>query len=307
MLGRCSRFDRASISSPDSAQTAAEEIATKHPISTLNHLALDRNPLCCGKLHVCRDFDLCRTPAQVAHARPFKDGPGRKRAEASSAAEVQHTDPASACPNRLCASFRSVRLALCVESVPKICGLLRARRLGNPCNNHGSGHIAQGTFASFAPVAGFPFIVLIHKKSIIGFSANQEESVRLRRNQLCPIHRSSHCCGRAAIPKGRGQRQMGVRRIDDPQHPRGYREIRSNAEMRKLLNRKIVTQNGICALCKERFSDYNDVVPYADIGIPSPTTSVPAAWAAPGGMITPTTFRQCTGGATARRDRAAAK
>jgi hypothetical protein len=42
---------------------------------------------------------------------------------------------------------------------------------------------------------------------------------------------------------------MGVRRIEDPHHPRGYRELRSNGEMRKLLNRKIVAQNGICTLC----------------------------------------------------------
>ena len=42
---------------------------------------------------------------------------------------------------------------------------------------------------------------------------------------------------------------MGIRRVDDPQHPRGYREIRSNAEMRNLMDRKIVAQNGVCALC----------------------------------------------------------
>jgi hypothetical protein len=118
--------------------------------------------------------------------------------------------------------------------------------------------------------------------------------VRLRRNQLCPIHRSFSCCGREAIPKERRQRQMGVRRIDDPQHPRGYRELRSNGEMRKLLDRKIVAQNGICGICKERFTNYGDV---------APTTSVPAAWAAPGVTIIPTTFRPCTGGATARKDR----
>jgi hypothetical protein len=58
--------------------------------------------------------------------------------------------------------------------------------------------------------------------------------VRLRRNQLCPIHRSVSCCGREAIPKEKHQRQIGIRRIDDPQHPRGYRELRSNGEMRKL-------------------------------------------------------------------------
>ena len=85
--------------------------------------------------------------------------------------------------------------------------------------------------------------------------------MRLRRNQLCPIHRSQFCCGREAIPRERRQRQLGVRRIDDPQHPRGYREIRSNAEMRKLMDRKIVAQNGICALCNERFTDYGDIVP----------------------------------------------
>jgi hypothetical protein len=91
--------------------------------------------------------------------------------------------------------------------------------------------------------------------------------VRLRRKQLCPIHRSLFCCGRGAIPKERRQHQMGVRRIDDPQHPRGYRELRSSGEMRKLLDRKIVAQNGICGICKEKLTDYSDVVPYADVGI----------------------------------------
>ena len=31
--------------------------------------------------------------------------------------------------------------------------------------------------------------------------------------------------------------------------------------MRKLLNRKIVEQNRICAICHHEFTDYNDVVP----------------------------------------------
>jgi hypothetical protein len=31
--------------------------------------------------------------------------------------------------------------------------------------------------------------------------------------------------------------------------------------MRKLLNRKIVEQKGICPICSEEFTDYNDVVP----------------------------------------------
>ena len=54
---------------------------------------------------------------------------------------------------------------------------------------------------------------------------------------------------------------MGVRRIDDPEYARGYREIRSNAEMRKLMDRKIVDQSGMCALCKGQFTDYGDIVP----------------------------------------------
>jgi len=55
--------------------------------------------------------------------------------------------------------------------------------------------------------------------------------------------------------------QVGVRRIEDRHHPRGYRELRSPAEMRKLVNRKIVEQDRICAICHSEFRDYNDVVP----------------------------------------------
>lgn len=94
--------------------------------------------------------------------------------------------------------------------------------------------------------------------------------MRLRRNERCPIHRSLFCCGREPIRKERKATiviRMGVQRVEDPHHPRGYRERRSAAEMRKLLNRKIVEQDRKCAICHEEFTDYNDVVPYADIGI----------------------------------------
>jgi HNH endonuclease len=110
------------------------------------------------------------------------------------------------------------------------------------------------------PVAVLAFTIL-PPKIYQWLYGHQEDSVRLRRSQLCPIHRSLTCCGREAISKERRQRQMGVRRIDDPQHPRGYRELRSNGEMRKLLDRKIIAQNGICGICKEKFTDYSDVVP----------------------------------------------
>ena len=84
--------------------------------------------------------------------------------------------------------------------------------------------------------------------------------MRLRPNEVCPIHRSVSCCGREVISKPRLLR-LGVQRIEDRHHPRGYRELRSPAEMRKLLKRKIVEQNGICAICSEEFTNYCDVVP----------------------------------------------
>lgn len=87
--------------------------------------------------------------------------------------------------------------------------------------------------------------------------------MRLRRNEYCPIHRSLFCCGRGPIQKERKATtiRMGVLRIEDPHHPRGYRELRSRAEMRKLLKRKVSEQSGICAICHEEFTDYNDIVP----------------------------------------------
>ena len=55
--------------------------------------------------------------------------------------------------------------------------------------------------------------------------------------------------------------RLGVQRVEDLHHPRGYRELRSPAEMRKLLNRKIIEQDRKCAICHEEFSDYGDIVP----------------------------------------------
>jgi hypothetical protein len=85
--------------------------------------------------------------------------------------------------------------------------------------------------------------------------------MKLRSKEFCPIHRSLSCCGRETIQKGSRVRRLGVQRIEDPHHPRGYRELRSKAEMRKLLNRKIVEQNRQCAICEVAFTSYSDVVP----------------------------------------------
>jgi hypothetical protein len=85
--------------------------------------------------------------------------------------------------------------------------------------------------------------------------------MRLRRNEYCPIHRSRSCGGREPIRRERRLLSLGVRRVEDTHHPRGYRELRSPAEMRKLLNRKIVDQEKNCAICHEEFTDYADIVP----------------------------------------------
>ena len=85
--------------------------------------------------------------------------------------------------------------------------------------------------------------------------------MKLRRNQYCPIHRSLYCCGREPVQKVARVRRLGVQRIEDPHHLRGYRELRSKAEMRKLLDRKIVEQSRQCAICEVVFTNYNDIVP----------------------------------------------
>ena len=84
--------------------------------------------------------------------------------------------------------------------------------------------------------------------------------MKLRSNEPCPIHRSLFCCGREQMRR-LTRLNPGVRRVEDPHHSRGYRELRSSAEMRRLLNRKIVEQDRKCAICHEEFTDYNDVVP----------------------------------------------
>ena len=118
--------------------------------------------------------------------------------------------------------------------------------------------------------------------------------MKLRRNEFCPIHRSLFCCGREQARKER-RFQLGVQRIEDPHHPRGYRELRSPAEMRKLLNRKIVEQDGKCAICHEQLSRITTRL--------CPTTSSPKAWEGLGETTIPTTSKQSIGGAISKRDR----
>jgi hypothetical protein len=91
--------------------------------------------------------------------------------------------------------------------------------------------------------------------------SQRRTAIRLRRNEYCPIHKSFFCCGRESAPKRPRLVRLGVQRVEDQHHPRGYRELRSRAEMRKVLNRKIAEQDRKCAICLEEFTDYNDIVP----------------------------------------------
>jgi hypothetical protein len=84
--------------------------------------------------------------------------------------------------------------------------------------------------------------------------------MKLRRNEYCPIHKSVLCCGR----KGEQKKQRAwtaVQLVEDPHHPRGYRELRSPAEMRKLLARKVVEQDMKCGICGQPFTDCSEIVP----------------------------------------------
>ena len=54
-----------------------------------------------------------------------------------------------------------------------------------------------------------------------------------------------------SYPKERAPRQFSIRRIEDVQYPRGHRKLCSSAKMRKLLlNMKIATEAGKCAICR---------------------------------------------------------
>ena len=121
---------------------------------------------------------------------------------------------------------------------------------------------ADSHFAILIGIAIPGFEPLPFRFSLTHSSPNlyEEKVMRLRPNEFCPIHKSLSCCGRELVAKPKLIR-LGVQRVEDPHHPRGYRELRSPAEMRKLMNRKVLQQGGICAICHEEFTDYNDIVP----------------------------------------------
>jgi hypothetical protein len=88
---------------------------------------------------------------------------------------------------------------------------------------------------------------------------------RLRHSERCPLHKSYACVCKGEGPKRPPTKPKfvhGVRRVDDPFHPRGYREICSPAELKR---RKhiLMLSDPVCIYCGKNFledgSHYNEV------------------------------------------------
>ena len=135
-----------------------------------------------------------------------------------------------------------------------------------------------------------------HKLSNISLfpeSPPWRKSMKLRRNQYCPIHRSRSCCGRELVQKASKVRRLGVQRIEDPHHPRGYRELRSKAEMGNCSIDKSLSRTGNAPSARWRSPT---------ITTSCPTTLIREGWEDRAETTIRRTFRQCTSGATVKRD-----
>lgn len=79
---------------------------------------------------------------------------------------------------------------------------------------------------------------------------------KLRKGERCPIHKSFFCCGRE---RKKPERQTAaVIRVMDDHHPRGYREICSEEELRRRKHELIAKDEG-CLYCSDPFDDYRQV------------------------------------------------
>lgn len=88
---------------------------------------------------------------------------------------------------------------------------------------------------------------------------------KLRNNQMCPLHKKFNCCGRESAIDGRPARRFSpqsadVKIIDDPHHPRGYREKCSMRELRKRKMEMLLRGDRECMHCKETLEDFREIV-----------------------------------------------
>ncbi len=83
--------------------------------------------------------------------------------------------------------------------------------------------------------------------------------MKLRPNDLCPIHRSRFCCGRDFKRIEKQGKWItigpGIRK-----HMETGLIRRSPSAMRLLLAKKVAEQHNFCALCQEEFTDARDIV-----------------------------------------------
>lgn len=90
---------------------------------------------------------------------------------------------------------------------------------------------------------------------------------RLRKSEFCPLHGGFGCVCKGnqrpgPRPDKHKKRVRGVLRIDDPHHPRGYREDCSPAELRRRKHWLLIN-NPVCMYCGKNFredgSEYSDI------------------------------------------------
>jgi hypothetical protein len=117
--------------------------------------------------------------------------------------------------------------------------------------------------------------------------------MRLRRNQICPIHRSLSCCGREATQRREhhGSWAFGESRMLSIPEDTG-----NSVRMRKCGNCSIGRSSPRAVIVAS-------AAPRSQIAVTSfLTISARGAWEGHGEMITRKTFRPFTCGATARGD-----
>ncbi len=82
--------------------------------------------------------------------------------------------------------------------------------------------------------------------------------MKLKSTEVCPIHRSKFCCGRDFRKISRQGKWIrigpGVKR-----HVETGLTRRSPAAMRQLVAKKVLEQDGLCAICEQRFDDFREV------------------------------------------------
>jgi hypothetical protein len=125
-------------------------------------------------------------------------------------------------------------------------------------------------------------------------TSRSEESMKLRRNQYCPIHRSRSCCGPRIGPEGKGGSDALACNASKTRTTPG--DI-ANSAPKQRCGRYLI----------ERLSNRTGNAP--SVRWPSPTTTtsflttlIPEAWEVRGETTIRRTFRQCTSGVTAKRD-----